>query len=162
MHSDLIEELQALTERLWARAGLGDCVQIARERHDDGSPHIEVVAGRYDIVVRERGRELQRIAGLSLSDTARWFLFGMAVAHAQSAELGSRSAPKNAPALASGIQDDGYSRWNWMAPTVDTMSRISSDLGDWTLQEFRRVLSRTPLAEHEKRNARYPLLPAPE
>ncbi|MBN8931565.1 MAG: hypothetical protein J0G97_06630 [Rhizobium pusense] len=160
MHSDLIEELQALTERLWARAGLGDCVQIARERRDDGSAHVEIVANRYDIVVTERGSELQRIAGLSLSDTARWFLFGMAEAHAQSAELRSRSAANDAPALPYGVKDDGYSRWNWMAPTVDTMSRISPDLGDWTLQEYRRVLSRAPLAEHEKRNARYPLLPA--
>lgn len=160
MNSDPIEELQTLTERLWARAGLGDCVQIDRERHDNGSPHIEMVAGRYDIVVTERGSELQRIAGLSLSDTARWFLFGMASAHAQSTELRRRNAPRDAPALPSGIKDDGYSRWNWMAPTIDTMSCISPDLGDWARQEYRGVLSRFPLEEYEKRNARYPLPPS--
>ncbi len=160
MQSDLIGELQALTERLWAKAGLGDCVQIARERRDDGSAHIEIVADRYDIVVTERGREFQRIASLSLFDAARWFLFDMAVAHALSAELRNRSTPKGAPPLPNGTKDDGYSRWNWMAPTVETMSRISPDLGDWTLQEYRRVLSRGPLADYEKRNVRHPLPPA--
>jgi hypothetical protein len=47
-----------------------------------------------------------------------------------------------------------------MAPTVETMSRISSDLGDWTFQEYEGVLRRAPLADYEKRNARYPLPPA--
>jgi hypothetical protein len=62
MQNDLIGELQALTEGLWARAGLGECVQIARVRRDDGSAHVEVVAGRYDIVVTERGK--MRFSGL--------------------------------------------------------------------------------------------------
>jgi hypothetical protein len=160
LQNNLIGELQAQTEGLWARAGLGKCVQIARVRRDDGSAHVEVVADRYDIVVTERGSEVQRIAGLSLSDAARWFLIAMAQGRAQSAELRSRSALKDAPQLPHGLRDDGYSRWNWMAPTVETMSRISPDLGDWTLREYEGVLRRAPLADYEKRNARYPLPPA--
>jgi hypothetical protein len=160
LQSDLIGELQALTERLWAKAGLGDCVQIARKRRDDGSAHVEMVADRYDIVVTERGREYQRIAGLSLSDAARWFLFDMAEAHALSAELRNRSAPKGALPLPNGVKDDGYSRWNWMAPTIEIMRRISPDLGDWTLRKYGSVLCDAPLADYELRNARFPLPPA--
>jgi hypothetical protein len=67
MQNDLIGELQALTGSLWARAGLGECVQIPRQRQDDGSAHVEVIEDdRCDIVVTERGGELQRMAGLSL------------------------------------------------------------------------------------------------
>ena len=157
MQSDLIVELQAVTEGLWARADLGECIQIPRVRRDDGSAHVEVVAGRYDIVITERGSEIQRIAGLSLSDAARRFLIGMAEAHAQSIELRSRSAPSDVAPLPYGLRDDGYSRWNWMAPTVEIMSRISSNLGEWKLENYRRVLHRAPLADFEKRNARYPL-----
>ena len=160
MQSDLIGELQALTVGLWARTGLGDCVQIPREPQDNGSAHVEVVADRYDIVVTERGSEVQRIAGLCLSDAARWFLFDMAREHASSAELRNRRAPKDAPPLANGLKDDGYSRWNWMAPTVEIMRQISPDLGDWTLQKYASVLGRAPLADDEIRNARYLLPPA--
>ncbi|NTG20686.1 hypothetical protein G6L00_09615 [Agrobacterium rhizogenes] len=160
MQNDLIGELQALTESLWARAGLGECVQIPWQRQNDGSAHVEVVGDRCDIVVTERGGELQRMAGLSLSDAARWFLIDMAQGHAQSAELRNRITPENAPLLPNGLKDDGYSRWNWMAPTVEIMSRISPNLGDWTRQEYESVLRRAPLADYEKRNARYPLLSA--
>ncbi|NTH64448.1 hypothetical protein G6L33_11355 [Agrobacterium rhizogenes] len=160
MQNHPIEELQALTESLWARADLGECVQIPTQRQGDGSAHVEVVVDRYDIVVTERGGELQRMAGLSLSDAARWFLIGMAQGHAQSAELRNRITPENAPLLPCGLKDDGYSRWNWMAPTVKIMSRISPNLGDWTLQEYESVLRRSPLADYEKRNAQFPLLSA--
>ncbi|MEO9336589.1 hypothetical protein ABFT80_04015 [Mesorhizobium sp. SB112] len=160
MQDDPIEELQALIERLWARTGLGNCVQIARSRQDDGSAHVEVVVDRYDLVITERGNDLDRIAGLSVSDAARWFLMGMAERHAQKAELQNRVAPEDASPLLSGIDDDGYSRWNWMAPAIETMSRISPQLGDWMIQEYEVVLRRAPLADYERRNARYPLPPA--
>ena len=157
--TDQLKELQALMEKLWARTGLGDCVQISTVRRDDGSEHVEIVDTNYDIVVTEKGSEVQRTAGLSISDAARRLLHVSAVAHACAAEVRDRRAPKDAPLLPGVLEDTGYSRWNWMAETVDIMSRISPEFGDWTLQEYRTVLSRYPLTDHEIRNARYPLPP---
>lgn len=154
---EAIDRLQALTETLWVRTALGKCLTIDRARRDDGSPHVEVVKGRYDIVVTERGRELQRMAGLTMEEAARSFLFDMARAHASTAELASRTSPENAPPLPWGSVDDGYSRWNWMAPSIEIMARILPEHGDWAWQYYREVLDRAPLEEYERRNARYPL-----
>ncbi len=159
MKTDRIKELQALVVTLWARTGLGDCVQIATVRRDDGSEHVEIVDSRYDIVVTEKGSEVERTAGLSISDAARRFLHESAVAHACAGELRDRRAPEDAPLLPGAEKDNGYSRWNWMAETVDIMSRISPEFGDWTLQEYRSVLRQYPLSDSEIRNARYPLPP---
>ena len=159
MNTDPVKELQALVETLWARTGLGDCVQIGTVRRDDGSEHVEIVDHRYDIVVTEKGSEVERTAGLSISDAARRFLHESAVAQACAAELRDRRAPNDALSPPGVAKDNGYSRWNWMAPTVEIMSRISPEFGAWTLQEYRTVLGQYPLSDSEKRNARYPLPP---
>lgn len=156
VQEDRIAELQALVEDLWRRAKLGPCVRIRRERADDGSPHVEVVGGRFDIVTTERGWESSRTRGLSVDEAARFFLFGMAEGHALTAELRDRRAPADAPPCAHGLRDDGYSRWNWMAPSIETMGRISPELGDWARQHYLDILRRAPLADNEIRNARHP------
>jgi len=107
------------------------------------------------MVAPHRGREGQ-LAGLRLSEAARAFLLRMAESHAQSAEMQARRRDP-AHALRNGL--DSYSRWNWMAPTIDIMGRISPDLGAWTLDGYRRALDRAPLSDREKRNARHPLPP---
>lgn len=157
MQNDLIDELQDLTETLWARASLGECVKMPREPQDDGSTHVEIVAGRCDIVITEPASEKTRMPGLSFSDAARWFLFRVAADHAQAAELRDRSIPEDAPPIPYGLKDDGYSRWNWMAPTIETMYRISPDLGYWARQYYTEVFVGAPLEEYEKRNAHWPL-----
>ncbi len=159
MKTEQLKELQALMDTLWARTGLGDCVQILTERRDDGSEHVEIVDHRYDIVVTEKGSEVERTSGLSISDAARRLLHRSAVAHASAAELRDRRALKDATLLPGLLEEDGYSRWNWMAQTIDIMSRISPEFGEWTLEDYRMALRRAPLAEYEKRNARYPLPP---
>lgn len=157
MQSNPIDELQEMTTALWSKSGLGNCVQIARKRSDDGSPHVEFRGDQYDIVITERGNETQRIAGLSRPDAARWFVFNMAFGHSSSHELRDRRAPYDAPPLAHGLKDIGYSRWNWMAPTIELMRRISPDFGDWATQYYAQVLRSSPLTESELRHARYPL-----
>lgn len=155
---DRVQELQELTERLWAKARLGPCARIAWNRQDDGSPHVEVVGKLYSIVITERGQEVQRTSLLSAMEAARWFVFQMAAAHARSDELRQRKLPSSASLLPNGLKDDGYSRWNWMAPTVEIMDHISSEFGAWAKAEYGLVLQRYPLEEHEIRSARYPLL----
>ncbi len=157
MPKDRIDELQLRVETLWARTGLSGAVQIVRNRQDDGSPHVEIRGDLYDIVVTERGSENKRIADLTLNDAARWFVFGMAVGHAQRDELQNRRAPDNAPLLASGLKDDGYSRWNWMAPAIEIMAKISPEFGVWAEDYYGQVLKLYPLEAYEKRNSRYPL-----
>ena len=157
MQHDLIAKLQARIEILCARTDLGQSVTVQTKRQDDGFPHVEIVAGCYDIVITERGQETDRTAGLSLPEAARWFLFDMARVHAQAMELRNRRASKDAPSIRYGLKDDGYSRWNWMAPTIATMYRVSPDFGDWASEYFSTVLRRAPLEEYEKRNARWPL-----
>ena len=155
----LLDDLQQEINQRWARVGLGKANPFFRSRRDDGSPHVEVRGARYDIVVTERGSENQRVAGLCLEDAARWFVFGMAAGHAQRDELRMRTAPKDAPKLPHGLTDDGYSRWNWMAPAIGMMEKISAEWGEWARKDYQAVLRRAPLQDYEKRNARFPLPP---
>ena len=155
--SDPIADLQDLISALWSKTGLGNCVQVSRIRSDEGWPHVEHHGETYDIVITERGREIDRNSGLSRLDAARWFVFGMAVHHSGASELRNRQPPRDTPPLANGLKDNGYSRWNWMAPTIAIMRQISPTFGDWAAQEYAQVLRRYPLSESEIRNARYPI-----
>ncbi|NWJ26071.1 hypothetical protein [Rhizobium sp. RM] len=159
MDDGLIDTLQSTIDTAWEKTGLGAAVRVRTTRQDDGSPHVEIRRGLYEIVVTERGQETQRMSGLSLPDAARWFLSGMAFGHACASELKDRRAPENAPPLDYGLKDDGYSRWNWMAPAIATMHRISPEMGAFMEQHYAEVLRHAPLNASEKRNARYPLLP---
>lgn len=157
MAEALIQALQAEVDRLWPRTGLPGRCLVTTESWDDGSVHVEIVDGLYDFVGRERGRETYRKRGLSLRAAARRCLHAQASAHALSMELKNRRADPRAPLLPSGLQDSGYSRWNWMAPTIEAMGAISNDFGIWTAAYYVGVLRRAPLDAHEKRNARWPI-----
>ncbi len=157
MQHDLIDELQTQIETLWAKADLGKSVTLSRVRRDDGSTHVEVWAGRYDIVGTERGQETMREASLSLTEASQYYLIGMAEGHAQKRELEDRKAPKNASLIRYGLTDNGYSRWNWMAPAIETMGRISPSLGEWATEYYSKILRNAPLQEYEKRNANWPI-----
>ena len=159
MHNDPMTELQARIQALWARSGIGHgrSIVLRTRRQNDGSPHVEAAGDRYDIVTTERGRETNRESGLTLEQAARWFVFRMAEGHAQKTEMDNRQAPQDASKVHHGIRDDGYSRWNWMAPTIETMDRISTALGDWTREYYATILVEAPLREYEMRNARWPL-----
>lgn len=133
---DPLEDLQDLINSLWRKTGLGGCVTVSSTRSDDGSPHVERHGDKYDIVITERGSETKRIPGLSLSVAARWFVFGMAAGHAQFSELRDRRTLGDAPPLAGGLKDDGYSRWNWMALTIALMHKISPAFGGWAAREY--------------------------
>ena len=152
-----IADLQAEIDQLWARTALGDAVRVQTGPQGDGSPHVEAGLGGFDIVTEERGLELDRQSGLTLAEAAHWYLEGMATGHAQAAELRDRTTPTTPGEIAPSVMDDGYSRWNWMAPAIEIMGRISAAHGDKIRACFREVLTRHPLAEYERRNARWPL-----
>lgn len=158
MGTDLIDELQAVIDSFWARTKLGDSIRVERSRRDFGYPHVEVVKGKFDIVITERGQEIQRLPRLSMTEAARWYLLQMALEHTSKLELSLRTTPEDAPPLPYGLVDDGYSRWNWMAPTIEIMHLISPEFGKWTSDDFQNTLLRSPLEDYEKRNSRYPLL----
>lgn len=158
MTTDPISELEARIAVLWARASsTPGLVRLQTDRRDDGSPHVEVVDGRYHIVTTERGRETDRIQGLTLEQAARWFVFRKAEGRARNQELKDRRARQDAAKTSPGPGDDGYSRWNWMAPTIITMDRISPDLGDWCRRYYSDVLQEAPLKTYERHNTRWPL-----
>ena len=159
MTTDPITELAARITALWRRVSLnpGRPIHLRTDRQDDGAPHVEVIEGRYHIVTTERGRETDRIPGLTLEQAARWFVFSRAQGRARQMELETRRAPQEAAMITPGLKDDGYSRWNWMAPTIMTMDKISPDLGDWCRQYYFDILQEAPLKDYERRNARWPL-----
>ena len=162
---DPIDSLQDMVDAFWIRTGLDPDRKIPRGPPNDGSAHVECHFARhidnapdlYDIVVTERGNELQRLAGLSALDASIWFLFRMATRHAQSLEVRLRRAPPTDLVLAQDNYDSGYSRWNWMAPTIQIMNRMSPALGDHARADFAALLRDYPLSDREKRNAAYPL-----
>ena len=159
MTTDPITELEAMIAALWDRVGLGQrrAVRLQTDRQDDGSPHVEFVDGRYHIVTTERGRETDRIPGQTLEQAARWFVFWKAEGRALKMEQESRRAPHGTAMISPGLKDDGYSRWNWMAPTILTMDQISPDLGEWCRRYYSNILEEAPLTAYERQNARWPL-----
>ena len=153
-----IAALQNEIDRLWSRTELGPADFIVERPQHDGSPHVEIVNGLFDIVITERGTEYERISGLSLNEASRWFLHGMAFSHAHQADLMRRAALKKTSPNNKNPQDVGYSRWNWMALTIEYMHRISKEHGKWSYDYYFDVLERAPLKEVGIRNTRWPLM----
>ena len=158
MENKSIAALQNDIDQLWSRTELGPADLIVNKPRHDGSPHVEIVNGLFDIAITERGTEHKRISGLSLYEASRWFLHGMAFSHAHQADLMRRAALKKTSPKNQNPQDIGYSRWNWMTLTIEYMHRISKEHGKWSYDEYFDVLQRRPLNEDEIQNTRWPLM----
>lgn len=152
-----LDALQGEVSRLWGRTGLGGGIRIQLQRYDDGSWHVEFVNGRYEMIATERGKEVGRKPRLTLEEAARWHVFSAAYGRALRQELEERVAPVPARKIENGLEDDGYSRWNWMALTIETMGRVSPAYEAWTRAHYAKALVRAPLAAYEIRNAKWPL-----
>ncbi len=157
MQNSQLDSLQSLLEMYCEKGGLDRPSRLPTEPQHDGSVHIEIVMGKIDIVATERGYELSRLSGLTETEAIRELLFDLATANAQKLELEHRKLPENPRITSEGLQDDGYSRWNWMAPAIKTMQQMSPELGEYALSDYTSVLKRYPLEDYEKTNARYPL-----
>lgn len=136
---------------------MGGEVKINLQRYDDGSWHVEFVDGRYEMIATERGKEVGRKPRLSLNEATRWHVFSAVYGRSLSRELEEREAPVPARKVENGLDDDGYSRWNWMAPTIEIMGRVSPEYEEWVRAYYAQALARAPLAAYEIRNAKYPL-----
>ena len=158
MKNQSIAALQNDIDQLWSRTELGPADLIVNKPRHDGSPHVEIVKGLFDIGITERGTEQKRISGLPLYEASRWFLHGMAFSHAHQADLMRRAARKKTSPKNKNPQDIGYSRWNWMALTIEYMHRISKEHGKWSYDYYFDVLQRRPLNEDEIQNTRWPLM----
>ncbi|WP_409433055.1 hypothetical protein ACJ3XI_00750 [Litorimonas sp. RW-G-Af-16] len=153
-----ITALQNEIDQLWSRTDLSPADLIVEKPRHDGSPHVEIVNGLFDIVITERGTEHKRISGLSLYEASRWFLHEMAFSRAHHADLMRRAVLKKTSPKNKNSQDIGYSRWNWMALTIEYMHRISKEHGKWSYNYYFDVLQRKPLKEYEIQNTRWPLM----
>lgn len=96
----------------------------------------------------ERGREEALTGWLALPEAAFWVLASRAASVAQVEELRER-------------EGSGYSRWNWMAPAIALMDRISPEHGVAMAREYDEVLAYAPLNDEERQAARWPLPSAP-
>jgi hypothetical protein len=147
--ADAIDMLQAHADRLWQRTSRPPLPRIARSPRGDGSLYVEFRDNGYEIICEERGVEYWRERGLSPDDAAFMLIFGQA-----SFACGKEEAETR---LSGGGRTTGYSRWNWMYPTIQTMAAISEDFGDRVRSDYRQVLQRAPLGEDEIACSRFPI-----
>jgi hypothetical protein len=138
--------LQSRIDELWRQVSPLRASRVPTTSPEDGSLHVVVANGRYDLVTKERGLDLERKCNLTIDEAVRWFLFGMASDHASAHELRERQ------------KFGGYSRWNWMAPTISMMQEMAPEYGDWARSYYADALRTAPLSLMEKANTRYPLL----
>ena len=156
-NSDQISSLQNQINSLWAVAELGPATKIEIAAIGDATPHVEVVGGFFEIVIEERGVEIDRYRQLTIIEATRWYIHQMAFKHSLKMELKSRTRQTSNQTSDHFSADSGYSRWNWIAPTIATMTDILPDFGFWAHNYYRAILAESPLKEYEIRNARYPV-----
>ena len=141
----VLADLQSQVDALWARAGCGPAVRLLSEAaRQDAYWYVEISGDRFRFLHWERGRAEPLTGWLALAEAVHWVLAGMAETGAQAEELRTRG-------------QGGYSRWNWMAPAIALMRRISPGHGAALARTYAEVLTRHPLSEEEQHAARYPL-----
>jgi len=156
MKQKILEKLQSsIDSHLEKIDHLGE-IKVSSEPKHEGT-HIEIVGGCFEIVFTERGIEKGRKTRLSLYEATRWLIFDFAETNALALELKNRKTPVDAPPKSNGHNDDGYSRWNWMAQAIEIMNKISIEYGSWALNCYTTALNKHPLEEDEKRNAEWPI-----
>ncbi len=141
---DVLADLQAQVDALWARTGCGPAGRLlSSATRQDTCWYVDQSGQQVRFVQWERGREEPQTGWLAIPDAVYWVLAGMAEARAQREELRDRGG-------------EGYSRWNWMAPAVALMARISPDHGARLARAYAEVLTSYPLSEEEQRATRHP------
>ncbi|WJH42111.1 hypothetical protein N7E02_18235 [Aliirhizobium terrae] len=147
---DAIDLLQAHIDALWQRTSRSPLARIERSPRGDGSLYVEHRDDTYEIACEERGVEYWRERNLSPDDAAFILIF---------AQASFIYGKEEAEVRRSGHGTLGYSRWNWMYPTIQTMAGISEDFGDRVHSNYRQVLQRAPLGKDEIASNRFPIPP---
>ena len=137
--------LQAEVDALWARTGCGPAGRLlsARTRHE-AHWYVEVAGDLARFVQWERGHGEPLTGWLTLPEAALWVLKGRAARVAQAEEMRERGMGR-------------YSRWNWMAPAIALMERISPEHGAALAKDYGEVLAYAPLDDEERQAARWSL-----
>jgi hypothetical protein len=139
------EDLRRLHERYrYLREQLGHAPaysyqhQIQTRPLVDGAPHVELVNGRYEYVVTERGRELQRRTAEDEDELLYWLISD--VTHGIAIKLASRRRSRN--------QD---SRRQWFAKDVELLSKLRPEWGDRKRAEYAQILITHPFRDKGER-----------
>ncbi|HYW10477.1 MAG TPA: Imm63 family immunity protein [Longimicrobium sp.] len=138
---DLHERYKYLCELLGHAPAYSHQHQIQTRPLVDGAPHVEVVSGRYEYVVTERGKELQRRTAEDEDELLYWLISD--VTRGVAIRLGSRIRFRN--------QD---SRRQWFAKDVALLSKLRPEWGDRKRAEYAQILSTHPFRDRKAENKR--------
>jgi hypothetical protein len=114
-----------------------DVKQFHRYPQQDGTAHIEAIAGEFHYVVTERGQELSRIKSANPDDILYWLVRVVTCTVAQNYELHHRDENR-----------DG--REIWMPYHVQLLAAIHPEWGDRQAAEYAEILRNNPgmISEH--------------
>jgi hypothetical protein len=108
--------------------------KIQTRRQDDGAPHIELVSGRYDYVVTERGLELERRTASTEDELLYWLMSDVATSIALELELENRTSGQD-------------SRRQWFSKRIELLARLSPEWARRKELEYAQVLSEHPFRD---------------
>lgn len=144
MLPDFIVQLQSEINQKWAQASDSKPDTVQQSPIGDATPYVTLQDGRYSVIISERGTELARHSNLSLPQVVQFYLEQMARAQAQRDELAARAGY------------GGYSRWNWMQPSVALLDKIGPSHGDALWHSYAQTLAAHPLQLDELQATRFP------
>lgn len=104
----------------------------------DGAPHVELVDGRYQYVVTERGRELERRTAKDEDELLYWLIGD--VTRGIAIQLESRRLIRT-----------GDPRRQWFATDVEMLSRLRPEWGERRRAEYAQILSKYPFRDKREK-----------
>jgi hypothetical protein len=162
--SDLsISQLELFVQRKWQMVCPNSLFHLRVKRSDDGGEHVECRGDGFHVIGTERGQETSHCGPFSFDETCKYILFNLSKGKSLSEELQSRTKPAFFKRRYSWngsrfyLKDSGYSRWNWLYPTIEKMQIMSESLGEYAMCEVSVILRNAPLSITEVRNANYPI-----
>ncbi len=131
-----MKEKQASVETLIAKyrhycALLGQEAVVHTVPQHNGSPHIEIVGGRYHYVVTERGRELERRVTESLDRVLYWLVSDLVFDLAVKYELEHRIPGRDSRRLV-------------FAREIELLEKLNPEWAERTRQKIQDILKKYP------------------
>ncbi len=133
----LHERYRDLCERLGHAPAYSYQHQIQTRPLVDGAPHVEMNDGRYDYVVTERGRELERRTAEDEDELLYWLIGD--VTKGVAIQLASRKLFRH-----------GDSRRDWFAKDVELLGKLRAEWGDRRRAEYAQVLGKYPFRDKKR------------
>lgn len=108
--------------------------RIQTQRQDDGTPHIELVDGRYHYVVTERGSEFERKIAESEDELLYWLMSDVTISIALELELNNRVQGQD-------------SRRQWFPKNIELLSLLSTEWAHRKESEYVKILAEHPFRD---------------